>query len=112
MTRKIKHTTLDNGFKIIYAKDDSNPIISLQLFIRMGSNQESKEESGFSHLTEHLVFKSTENYPENGVMEKASYLGANINAYTEYDSTCHYLTLASKYTDQGIELLAELARKS
>ncbi len=112
MTRKIKHTTLDNGFKIIYAKDDSNPIISLQLFIRMGSNQESKEESGFSHLTEHLVFKSTENYPENGVMEKASYLGANINAYTEYDSTCHYLTLASKYTDQGIELLAELAQKA
>ena len=105
----VKHHTLDNGLKIILAKDKSNPIISLQLYIKVGSVHEKAHESGFSHLMEHLVFKSTANYPDNKIMETASFLGANINAYTEYDSTCHYLTLPSKYTEKGLELLSELA---
>ena len=108
----VKHHYLDNGLKIIVAKDKSNPIISLQLFVKVGSVHEKESESGYSHLMEHLVFKSTENYPDNKIMETASSLGANINAYTEYDSTCHYLTMPSKYMENGLELLAELAMKA
>lgn len=107
-----KHHVLDNGLKIIVAKDKSNPIISLQLYVKVGSVHESDDESGFSHLMEHLVFKSTNNFPDNKIMEKASFLGANINAYTEYDSTCHYLTLPSKYIEEGLELLSELAMQA
>ena len=105
----VKKHTLANGLKLIVTKDKSNPIVSLQLYVKVGSVYESAEESGFSHLMEHLVFKSTTNFPNNGVMERASFLGANINAYTEYDSTCHYLTLPAKYLEDGLELLAELA---
>lgn len=112
MKVNVKHHFLDNGLKIIVAKDKSNPIISLQLFIKVGSVHEKDTESGFSHLMEHLVFKSTAKYPDNKIMETASSLGANINAYTEYDSTCHYLTLPSKYLEEGLELLAELAMKA
>jgi zinc protease len=108
----VKHHFLDNGLKIIVAKDKSNPIISLQLYVKVGSVHEKSNESGYSHLMEHLVFKSTQNYPDNKIMEKASSLGANINAYTEYDSTCHYLTLPSKYLENGLELLSELAMRA
>lgn len=108
----VKKHTLDNGLQLIVTKDKSNPIISLQLYVKVGSVYESEEESGFSHLMEHLAFKSTANFPNNGVMERASYLGANINAYTEYDSTCHFLTLPAKYLEDGLELLSELSRKA
>ncbi len=112
MKINVKHHTLDNGLKIIVAKDKSNPIISLQLYVKVGSVHEKASESGYSHLMEHLVFKSTQKYPDNKIMETASSLGANINAYTEYDSTCHYLTLPAKYTEEGLELLAELAMRA
>jgi len=109
---QVKHHYLDNGLKLIVAKDKSNPIVSIQLYVKVGSVHEKETESGYSHLMEHLVFKSTENYPDNKIMETASFLGANINAYTEYDSTCHYLTMPSKYLEEGLELLSELAMKA
>ncbi len=104
----INHQTLDNGLKYIYYKDSSNPIVSLQMYVRMGSNWELPEEAGFSHFTEHLVFKTTRKFPENSISAYASNLGANFNAYTEFDSTCFYLTLPSGFINQGLDILSEL----
>ena len=101
---------LKNGFKVIFAKDTSNPLICMQLYIRIGSAWEEKNEAGFSHFIEHLVFKSTKKYPVNSIMEKVTFLGGHINAYTEYDSTCFYITLPSDYYKDGIEILAEIAQ--
>ncbi|HPY95611.1 MAG TPA: pitrilysin family protein [Candidatus Cloacimonadota bacterium] len=105
---RIKHFILDNGLKVICAKDDSHPIVNLQLHIKVGSNWESDEEEGFSHLLEHLVFKSTSKYPSNKIVEKASDIGAYINAYTENDSTCFHLSLPSNKISKGLEILSQL----
>ena len=101
---------LENGFKVIFAKDTSNPLLCMQLYVRTGSAWEEKSEAGFSHFIEHLVFKSTQKYPDNSIMEKVTFLGGQINAYTEYDSTCFYVTLPAEYFDEGIEILAEIAQ--
>ncbi|MBT6993753.1 MAG: insulinase family protein [Candidatus Cloacimonetes bacterium] len=101
---------LDNKLKIIYAQNDSNPLVSLQLFVRIGSSWEDKDEAGFSHFMEHLVFKSTPKFPQNSVMEYITNLGGHFNAYTEYDSTCFYITLPSKFLKEGIDILAQLTQ--
>ncbi|MBN2829600.1 MAG: insulinase family protein [Candidatus Cloacimonetes bacterium] len=102
--------TLPNGFKIIYTPDKGRPIVSLQIYVRVGSVWERENEAGFSHFMEHLVFKSTAKYPANRIMDIASGLGASINAYTEYDSTCFYLTVPSEFLAEGMDLLAELVK--
>jgi zinc protease len=104
----INSFVLTNGLKVIHGVDSSNPLVSIQLHVRMGSCWEKPEEAGYSHLTEHLVFKSTEHFTKNSIMEAASFLGGSINAYTEFDSTCFYLTLPSDFLEKGMELLAEL----
>ena len=78
----------------------------------MGSAYETDEEAGYSHLMEHLVFKSTEKYPNNTLMDAAASLGTTLNAYTEYESTCYYLNVPSEYLKAGIELLYEIAFKA
>jgi zinc protease len=77
--------------------------------VRIGSAWEEDAEAGFSHFTEHLVFKATRSYPDNGIMERITYLGGSINAYTEYDSTCFYCVLPSKFIDEGLKILSEIA---
>lgn len=106
---KVTSKKLKNEFKIITARDNSNPLVCLQLYIRIGSAWEEKNEAGYSHLTEHLVFKSTKVFPQNTVMNRVNNLGGSLNAYTEFDSTCFYVTLPSKFTEEGIEILSELA---
>ncbi len=104
--------TFSNGFKVIFAANNAHPVVSLQLFVRMGSCWETDEEAGFSHFTEHLVFKSTKKFPKNSLSDKAMYLGSAINAYTEFDSTCFYITLSSQFLYDGLEIIAELARNA
>ncbi len=104
--------TLENNFKVIANQNKTQPIINLQLYIKTGSCNENSSNRGFSHLTEHLVFKSTSKYPMNGVMEKAANIGGNINAFTEYDTTCFYIYLPADKLEEGIELLSELAIKA
>lgn len=104
------HKFLKNGLKVIYAPDENSKLFSIQCFVKMGSNWESQAESGFSHFCEHLVFKSTKNYPDNTLMEKASDLGGSIDAYTEYDSTSFYLTVPTKLQKNAIEIISELVQ--
>ena len=106
---KVTSKHLKNDFKVITARDNSNPLVCLQLYIRIGSAWEERSEAGYSHLTEHLVFKSTKAFPQNAIMNKVTNLGGSLNAYTEFDSTCFYITLPSKFTEEGIGILSELA---
>jgi|GEM_PF-903857 len=118
MKAKIDHfytsLTKDNtqNLKVIYAKDDSTALLSLQLFVRTGSAFEQENEKGYSHFLEHLVFKSTENYPNNSIMNKAAECGAVINAFTEYEFTCFYINTPSEYLDIGLHMLSEIVHKA
>lgn len=100
--------TLANGFKVIQSFDGSNPIICLQLNIRTGSVNETDSTSGFSHFIEHLVFKCTQNYPDNSLSDLVTQSGGFINAYTEYDSTCFYLLLPAEQLELGFGVLSEM----
>lgn len=101
---------MGNGFKVIYAPDDSNPLVSLHLFVKMGSAWETAEEAGYSHFSEHLVFKGTRSYPQGAMLDRITFLGGSINAYTEYDSTCYYITIPSEYCLEALKMLVELVR--
>ncbi len=109
---RTKDFTLDNGFKVIHTQDNSRGIVALQVYIKCGSVWESPEEAGYSHFMEHLVFKSTTSYPNNSLMDIASSLGGAINAYTEYDSTCFYITIPSEYIREGVKILSELVHSA
>ncbi len=107
---KIDSFTLDNQLKVVYSTDTSNPLICIQLYIRVGSAWEAEEEAGLSHFIEHMVFKSTTGYPDNSLSERITFLGGQVNAYTEYDSTCFYITIPAVYFKEALELIAQLAR--
>lgn len=109
---KVTSKKLENKFKVILARDNSNPLVCLQLYVRIGSAWEEDQEAGYSHLTEHLVFKSTKCFPNNSVMNRITDLGGILNAYTEFDSTCFYITLPSEFTEDGVKILSELAWKA
>lgn len=100
---------LPNRFKYILHQDASNPVLCLQLFIRMGSAWEATSEAGYSHFLEHLAFKSTRAFGYNEISSHISGLGGTLNAYTDFDCTCYYLLLPSEYLDEGLKVLSELA---
>src|SRR5204863_412801 len=55
--------TLDNGLRVLLLEDHRSPIVSLQLWYRVGSRNEARGATGIAHFLEHLMFRGTPTNP-------------------------------------------------
>ncbi len=107
---KVSSFRLKNNLLVICAEDKSNPLVSLQLWVRIGSNWETDEHSGYSHFIEHIVFKGTEKFAMGEIAQLISSVGGEINAFTEYDATCYYISVPSDSIAVGMEVLSQICQ--
>jgi len=83
----LRYETLDNGLKVVMARDDTVPTVTVSLFVDVGFRTEPRDRSGFSHLFEHILFEETENL-ENGEFDRIIEGAGGINnGYTTLDQT-------------------------
>ncbi len=82
--------------------------VSVGVFVRTGSRNESTFNNGISHFIEHVCFKGTATRTCSGLVEEIAEYGANINAFTSKEMTAYYVTCMDVYTDKVTELLADL----
>ncbi|MGD1937781.1 MAG: M16 family metallopeptidase [Cyanophyceae cyanobacterium] len=77
---------LENGLTVVTRPVETTPVVSVQVWYRVGARNESPEKSGLSHTLEHLLFKGTNSRPvQFGWLFSA--LGSESNGFTGYDST-------------------------
>src|SRR5580765_7965234 len=50
---------LPNGLQVIAVPSSTSPTVSVQVWYHVGSKDDPPGRSGFAHLFEHLMFKST-----------------------------------------------------
>ena len=56
--------TLENGLKVIVHKDDTTPMVAVNILYDVGARDEDEQRTGFAHLFEHLMFGGSKNAPE------------------------------------------------
>lgn len=94
--------SLDNGFKIIFQRDETTPLVAMQLWVMHGSTSETDKEAGVAHFLEHLTFRSKD------IARRIEFLGGDINAYTSFDKTVYHLTLPKKQWEEGLKVLQDI----
>ena len=104
--------TMENGVKAILKENRAAPVVALQVWVKVGSADESDGEAGICHFIEHMLFKGTEKRKIREMAKEIESLGGSINAYTSYDQTVYHVTLASRYADTGLDLLKDAIRYS
>src|SRR6476646_2842562 len=88
----VQKTVLDNGLTVLTKELHTAPVVSVQVWYRVGSQNEPGGLNGISHLLEHLMFKGTNNRPiQFGRLFSA--LGSQSNAFTSYDQTAYFGTV-------------------
>lgn len=105
---KTKKYQLKNGLTVLLTESRKSPIVSVQMWVRTGSADESPAQAGISHFIEHLVFKGTRKY---GVGEIASFVegaGGQLNAYTSFDQTVFYVTIASSKAEVALDTISQM----
>ncbi|MBF0104727.1 MAG: insulinase family protein [Deltaproteobacteria bacterium] len=108
MNQFAKKIKLTNGLAVIYEKNNNANIVSLNMGIHVGSVYETNDESGISHLIEHMVFKGTKSYQAGEIATLIESHGGELNAFTSLDQTVYYINLPSQHFHLGLKLLKEM----
>ncbi len=110
--RDITKTVLPNGLTVILEQDHSAPVVSLQMWVRVGSADETNKISGIAHVFEHMLFKGTERRGVGDIPQEVDAAGGYINAYTSFDTTVYHLAVASRYFSKGLDILSDAIQNS
>lgn len=92
-----RHRTLANGLDVYSVEDHSTPAVGIQITYRVGSKDDPPHRSGFAHLFEHLMFKSTAHMKAEMMDRLTEDVGGENNASTGDDVTIYYETVPSNY---------------
>ncbi len=103
---KVEKYTLPNGLEVILHRDDSTPVVDVDVWYRVGSKNETKGRTGFAHLFEHLMFQGSKNHNKE-YFEPLEKIGAQINGSTNTDRTNYYETVPSNYLELALWLEAD-----
>lgn len=109
MTQFAKKIKLTNGLTVIFERNTAADIVSLNIGVKVGSANETNDESGICHLIEHMVFKGTKTYQAGEIATLVEANGGELNAYTSLDQTVYYINLPSKGFHLGLNILKEMA---
>ncbi len=105
---EIKTYNLSNGQTVITQEIHSNPIVTIDTWIKTGSINETEKDNGISHFLEHLFFKGSKNYPTGNFDKILEAKGAINNAATSKDFTHYYITIPSKDFELAVKLHSDM----
>ena len=91
--------TLPNGLKVYSLEDHSSPTVAIQVWYHVGSKDDPEGRSGFAHLFEHIMFKSTKNMKAEMLDRLTEDVGGFNNAFTADDMTVYFEVVPSNYLE-------------
>lgn len=95
--------TLDNGLKVIFHIDRSDPVTAVALTAHVGSAREKEGRTGFAHLFEHLLFLESENLGKGGLDKLSARIGGSgANGSTSRDRTNYFQTVPNDALEKMI----------
>src|SRR5690242_20761855 len=104
---RVLAATLENGLRVLLQEDHRSPIVSFQMWYRVGSRNEQRGATGIAHFLEHLMFKGTPTYGPRQFAQLVEQNGGQDNAFTSQDVTSYYVNIASDKINLVIDLEAD-----
>jgi zinc protease len=98
---------LSNGMKVLLVEVPKAPVVTVQVWYRVGSRNEVMGRAGLSHMLEHMMFKGTAKYPKGSFSRLIRKNGGIDNAFTSQDFTAYFENLAADRVELALELEAD-----
>ncbi len=104
---QVTQETLPNGLQVVMLEDHRAPVVTLQVWYKVGSRNERTGITGISHLLEHIMFRGTPKYGQGEFSRLVQDKGGSHNAFTSDDQTVYFENIASSHLDLLLELEAD-----
>lgn len=107
LRERVSENVLPNGLKVILLENRKAPVITFQIWYRVGSRNEGYGKTGLSHLLEHMMFKGTETVGPQDFSRIILENGGRYNAFTSKDFTAYFENLSSDRIQVALDLEAD-----
>ncbi|MBV8520210.1 MAG: insulinase family protein [Acidobacteria bacterium] len=94
-----KQRVLPNGLTVYSVQDRSTPTVAVHVWYHVGSKDDPPGRSGFAHLFEHMMFKSTKHMKSEMLDRLTEDVGGSNNATTMDDVTVYFEVVPSNYLE-------------
>jgi predicted Zn-dependent peptidase len=101
-------TSLENGVQVMTEHMPGVRSAAVGVWVRQGSAHESDEDTGASHLLEHMVFKGTERRTAAQIAVALEGLGGSLDAYTSREHTSYQARVLDEHVPEALDVLADL----
>jgi zinc protease len=103
-TLTVFQDSLANGLKILTVEKPGLPLVSFQVWYRVGSRNERPGITGISHMLEHMMFKGTNKVGPEEFSKIVQKYGGHCNAFTSEDYTAYYENISTEFLSVAMEL--------
>ncbi|MFN7685613.1 MAG: M16 family metallopeptidase, partial [Oligoflexia bacterium] len=108
----IQRSTFSNGLTLVTERVSGFRGLSIGIWVRVGTRNESSREAGLSHFLEHMLFKGTESRTALGIAREVDRAGGEFNAFTTREYTCFHLNLLARDFELGLDILSDILLNS
>ena len=104
LKEQVSATVLPNGLKVILLENHKAPLITFQVWYRVGSRNEEWGRTGLSHMLEHMMFKGTQKVGPEEFSRIIQENGGNDNAFTSRDYTAYFENISADRVQVPLDL--------
>lgn len=108
MKSNIEKYTLDNGLTVLLENIPHRTSATVGIWLPVGSRFETKQESGYSHFVEHMLFKGTKKRHYTEISRSVDRLGGHMNASTSKELTDYYVSLSGRHLPVALDVLSDM----
>ena len=102
-------TVLPNGLRVVMLEDKRLPLVSYRLAFRTGSANNPADMPGMMNILAGLLNEGTENNTSKQIADQIARMGATLGAGSTSDQTTVTASALSMYSNQLLELLADVS---
>lgn len=112
MTAVVEKTTLASGITLLTQPMTDRRTVSVGVWVRTGSRDESPERQGIAHFIEHMMFKGTETRDARAIAASLESLGGHLDAFTTREQVCYTARALSEHLPEAIDVVADILCRS
>ncbi|MCE2929597.1 MAG: insulinase family protein, partial [Candidatus Caenarcaniphilales bacterium] len=103
---------LANGLRVILKPNTNVPMISFQVWYKVGSRNESLGLTGLAHYLEHIMFKGTKQFGKGEIAQSITLKGGIFNAFTSDDYTAYFENFSPENLELAIKIESDRMQNS
>lgn len=107
-TESVQKTTLPNGLRIVTESITSVKSISVGIWVKTGSRNETEKQAGVTHFLEHMLFKGTKERTAYDIALSMEAVGGFLNAFTSSEYTCYYARCVDSQLERALDVLSDM----